>query len=436
MKLTFNGTVISPDDNVFFNDISMWYVRYNDSLVWQKTIKDEAPVNLVASKGQPSNIFVNWNAPSATPLYYNLYRDGGLYKSGISETHFNDTGLQFGERHTYYVTAVYPGPSGDEESDASNTAVGYTRVQAGSQTFTNNGKFTVPEGVTKIKICMIAGGNGGNATGHWWSWYGNGGAAGHLVEKEISVVPGQKFQVRIGKGGAGSSSWRSPGGYGGSTYFGKYKASYNTSRGHQGDGQVTGESGCNKPCQPDGRSYRKKYWYNRWRSGWGGQGTIFGKGGDAGYGGWKWHDPHWHWRPTYWGSFFNGVNAQPGQGYGAGGGSNYTFYYWRWKRTAAAGAPGVCIVSWGDAAAVPSSTGGSTTSNSKETLDEILGYDVLDPNFLNVRRYSTRFQSLAELEAANLELEPNVKLDLSDFDISDFDQVTPETYKGELDGRN
>ena len=49
-------------------------------------------------------------------ITYNIYREGVLLVSGISETTYTDTGLGFDETYCYYVTAFY----GDEESAPSN----------------------------------------------------------------------------------------------------------------------------------------------------------------------------------------------------------------------------------------------------------------------------------------------------------------------------
>jgi len=84
------------------------------------------------------------------------------------------------------------------------------------QLFTSNGTFTVPAGVTKIKIFVYGGGAGGgcgNITG------GGGGGAGGYAEGIYTVVPGTPYSVTIGTAGIGGLSGL-PGTSGGTTSFG------------------------------------------------------------------------------------------------------------------------------------------------------------------------------------------------------------------------
>jgi hypothetical protein len=72
-----------------------------------------------------------------------------------------------------------------------------------NQTFTANGTFTVPAGITTITVeAWGGGGGGGAATGNPAG--GGGGAGGSFVRKVISVTPGQSIPVVVGTGGATS----------------------------------------------------------------------------------------------------------------------------------------------------------------------------------------------------------------------------------------
>jgi hypothetical protein len=75
------------------------------------------PSNLSASV-QPGQDRLSWKGTSAANATYNVYRQGGLYRSGISGTSFNDAGVSVGV-YLYQVSAVI----GGKESALSNMAV-------------------------------------------------------------------------------------------------------------------------------------------------------------------------------------------------------------------------------------------------------------------------------------------------------------------------
>lgn len=83
-------------------------------------------------------------------------------------------------------------------------------IQAhGTQTFTEDGTFTVPVGVTKILITAAAGGQAGGTGGRYHGttngiteeggFGGNGGDC--ILKKAFNVTPGQKISITVGKGG-------------------------------------------------------------------------------------------------------------------------------------------------------------------------------------------------------------------------------------------
>lgn len=74
-------------------------------------------------------------------------------------------------------------------------------IQAhGTQTFTEDGTFTVPSGVTKILITACGGGASCNSgSSSIQAAGGQGGAC--IFKKAFKVTPGQKIPITIGKGG-------------------------------------------------------------------------------------------------------------------------------------------------------------------------------------------------------------------------------------------
>ena len=82
-------------------------------------------------------------------------------------------------------------------------------IQAhGTQTFTSDGTFTVPDGVHKILITAAAGGQAGNigrnlgnsSKVYFGGLGGNGGDC--ILKKTFNVTPRQKISITVGKGGA------------------------------------------------------------------------------------------------------------------------------------------------------------------------------------------------------------------------------------------
>lgn len=128
-------------------------------------------------------------------------------------------------------------------------AVGYVPTGIGnfynnSALVTKNGTWTVPEGVTKIRVVLISGGQGGQSgnPGVRGEGYfnirvmgkggpggagGNGGAGGKVYVVTVNVTPGQVFRVGIGAGGTGGVCTQDgpvEGAMGGNTTFGAYSS--------------------------------------------------------------------------------------------------------------------------------------------------------------------------------------------------------------------
>src|SRR5688572_17019299 len=70
----------------------------------------------------------------------------------------------------------------------------------GSRIFTSSGSFTVPAGVTSVRVLAIGGGGGG-ANGHQ-----GGGGSGYVQSGIYNITPGQNISVTVGSGGSGAIS--------------------------------------------------------------------------------------------------------------------------------------------------------------------------------------------------------------------------------------
>ncbi len=137
-----------------------------------------------------------------------------------------------------------------------NTAL---EVPTGVQVFTASGTFTVPAGVTYIKV--ITGGGGGGATGKaGGSCSGGiaGGGSGGVSYAGISVTPGSTHTVVVGTGGIGCNSWTCTAGSGTASSFdgtvvaGGGGGGHFTTAGAGGTGNVTGNPGVNSGDGGDG----------------------------------------------------------------------------------------------------------------------------------------------------------------------------------------
>jgi hypothetical protein len=84
------------------------------------------------------------------------------------------------------------------------------------QVFTSSGTFTVPAGVTKVKVTVVGAGGGGSTT----TGGGGGGAAIKIVS---GLTPGGTVAVTVGTGGAGrAAGTTTAGAVGGTSSFGAF----------------------------------------------------------------------------------------------------------------------------------------------------------------------------------------------------------------------
>ena len=90
--------------------------------------------------------------------------------------------------------------------DATGTVATTTQLGVRGQVFTSSGTFTVPSGITAVKVTVIGGGgDGGNSTGSN-SASGGGGGGGAAVKYVTGLTPGATVTVTVGSA-AGTSSF-------------------------------------------------------------------------------------------------------------------------------------------------------------------------------------------------------------------------------------
>ena len=113
-------------------------------------------------------------------------------------------------------------------------------------TFTQNGTFVVPAGVTEVFVDMCAGGGGGRSNGGVY----NGGQGGDFIwNYRVLVTPGEEISITIGAGGTADHN-------GDASSFGEYisvdggEGGYTTGGGPWGGewGDVDEDGGDGGPC--------------------------------------------------------------------------------------------------------------------------------------------------------------------------------------------
>jgi len=87
--------------------------------------------------------------------------------------------------------------------------------------FASSGSFTVPAGITQVRVRLVGGGGGGSPGSATQA--GSGGGAGGYAEGVYGVIPGQAISVTAGVGGVGqAASSGIGGGWGAASSFGAY----------------------------------------------------------------------------------------------------------------------------------------------------------------------------------------------------------------------
>jgi len=116
-----------------------------------------------------------------------------------------------------------------------------------SQAFTSSGTFTIPTGVTVVKVTIVGGGGGGslgtvsNGCGLPSSIAGGGGSGAAAITYLSSITPGNTISVTVGTGGAAGTS--GAGSSGGSSSISSGTQAITTVTTTGGTGSTTGGSG-------------------------------------------------------------------------------------------------------------------------------------------------------------------------------------------------
>jgi len=201
---TPDNTVFSYDDNTaeFFEYYTYYVVAINsdgksiqsNEDIGLRTDIPDAPTNFVASENLNAyNIKCTWDDVTGA-ISYNLYKDGDLVAAGIESPYYYYAGPN--TTNNYCVKAA----TTVGESTCSNTYQGSTSQMDGERYMVTNGQFTVPNGITKLRICAVGGGGSG-AIGEADGSDTGGGYAGVYVDRLVNVSPGDMLNIQLGEGG-------------------------------------------------------------------------------------------------------------------------------------------------------------------------------------------------------------------------------------------
>jgi len=184
-------------------------------------------------------------------------------------------------------------------TSASNSAISSGIAGIGGQAFTSSGTFTIPTGVTLLKVTVVGGGGGG-AGGNGSSAPGGGGSGGSAIKYLTGLTAGNTITVTVGtagsagatggNGGSGGTSSVSSGtqtittvsatGGSGSTYNnGNISSGGSGGTGSSGDLNITGQTG------GPGVGYSINCNFNSLAGGVGGASLFSGGRGSGGAGG-------------------------------------------------------------------------------------------------------------------------------------------------------
>lgn len=140
---------------------------------------------------------------------------------------FGDGGTSTAQNptHTYVTSGTYTVSLTATNANGSDTVTktGYITVNPVwiEIEFTSAGLNTwqAPAGVTEITVSAIAGGGGGGGRSYW-GWGGaGGGGGGAFASANISIVPGNTYNLVVGAAGSGGAAGNNDGDTGGDSYF-------------------------------------------------------------------------------------------------------------------------------------------------------------------------------------------------------------------------
>ncbi len=119
-----------------------------------------------------------------------------------------------------------------------------------TKVFTSSQTYTIPDGVDKLDVTVVGGGNGGqnNQYSGDTGYSGAGGGGGYVINQyDVAVTPGSSMSVVVGAGGAVA-------GVGGQSKFGTIQSQAMNAGSPQNGGSGGGAGGAELPTYLDGKN--------------------------------------------------------------------------------------------------------------------------------------------------------------------------------------
>lgn len=158
--------------------------------------------------------------------------------SGVNLTALNASNLGSGTVPTARLASGTANSTTYLRGDQTWATLSNSYVGARGQVFTGNGTYTIPTGVTAVKVTVVGGGGGGgNATYVCAHGSGGGGGGGGTAIKYLtSLTPGNTLSVTVGGGGGATAT-------GGTSSVSSGSQSISTISGVGGSGGASGAGG-------------------------------------------------------------------------------------------------------------------------------------------------------------------------------------------------
>lgn len=156
--------------------------------------------------------------------------------SGANITNLNASNLSTGTVATARLASGTANNTTYLRGDQTWATVSSGPSGVSAQVFTSSGTFTIPTGVTALKVTVIGGGGGSGSTISSATSGGGGGGA-TAIKYLTGLTPGNTLSVTVG-GGGGSGGWPSNGSAGGTSSVASGTQSITTISASGGSGSV------------------------------------------------------------------------------------------------------------------------------------------------------------------------------------------------------
>ncbi len=304
----FYHQVYASEGKTSSTDGDYWFVGWGATGQHLLTVYGSGNVSIAGVLNTAGSVIIAENSTGAFSGYDNTgnirywlgYQDGGsndLYLRNPAPS----SNLYLGATVGIYTgnTSVPPSIRNTLDDGSGNMNVAGVITSGNKVTYTSgSGTFTVPSGISMLKVYLIGAGGGGGGGSDYNTTYsasggGGGGGGGAFISLELPVNSGQGISYSVGGGGSGGATGTdgSNGGTGGATHFGGFYANGgsggsgagSTSNGGGGSG---GSGGSYQVLNEDGGAGEDNPTVGKGGSGGGSyNGFNYGVGGAGGNGG-------------------------------------------------------------------------------------------------------------------------------------------------------